>query len=188
VTAEALRRDLLAGRAEDLAAAARATGGAVTLAAVPFLAQVDLRLDPAEAAMSPFALPLEANTATEHGDRSVLWLGPDEWLVTDPDGLGPEIVAELQTRLAGVHHSVVDVSANRVALEVGGPRAWEALSSGCPLDLDPRSWTDGRCAQTLLARVPVILHARDRATRVLVRPSFAGYLVDWLLDAALTAL
>jgi sarcosine oxidase subunit gamma len=40
------------------------------------------------------------------------------------------------------------------------------------------------CAQTLLARVPVILQERDLATRVFVRPSFAGYLVDWLLDAA----
>jgi sarcosine oxidase subunit gamma len=71
-----------------------------------------------------------------------------------------------------------------VVLEVGGPRSWELLSTGCSLDLDPRVRVAGMCAQTLLARVPVILHERDAATRVFVRPSLANYLADWLLDAA----
>ena len=181
MTAEAPMRSVLAGREADLAAG---EGRGVTLTEVPFLAQVDLRVDPAEAPLSPFPLPLEANTAWEGGGHVALWLGPDEWLVTGPGGTAPELVAELQTRFAGTHHSVVDVSSNQVVLEVGGPRAWELLSSGCSLDLDPRVWVAGACAQTLLARVPVILHERDAGTRVFVRPSFAGYLVDWLLAAS----
>ena len=37
------------------------------------------------------------------------------------------------------------------------------------------------CAQTLLGHAQVILHQRDeRTTRVFVRPSFAGYLIDRL--------
>ena len=52
-------------------------------------------------------------------------------------------------------------SANRVPIELGGARRFELLSKGCSLDLDPRSWGTGRCAQTLLARVPVILHERE---------------------------
>jgi sarcosine oxidase gamma subunit len=36
------------------------------------------------------------------------------------------------------------------------------------------------CAQTLLARIPVLLQERGDATRVFVRSSFAGYLVTWL--------
>jgi sarcosine oxidase, subunit gamma len=177
-------RSVLSGREADLAGVATATGGSVTVSEVPFLAQADLRVDPVEASLSPFPLPLEAGTARDEGDHAALWLGPDEWLITGPAGTGLELVAELQTRFAGTHHSVVDVSANRVTLEVGGPRVWELLSTGCSLDLDPRVWVPGACAQTLLARVPVILHERDTATRVFVRPSFANYLVDWLLDAA----
>jgi sarcosine oxidase gamma subunit len=39
------------------------------------------------------------------------------------------------------------------------------------------------CAQTLFAKAQVILHERADTTGVLVRPSFADYLVDRLLAA-----
>ena len=42
------------------------------------------------------------------------------------------------------------------------------------------------CAQTLLARAPVLLQERDAATRVLVRASFASYVGDLLLAAGAT--
>ena len=100
-------------------------------------------------------------------------------------GDGGAIVSELDAALADVHHSAVDVGANRVALEISGPRSKEVLSKGCSLDLEPRGgWSAGRCAQTLLARVPVILQERTETSGILVRPSFAEYLVDWLIDAA----
>ncbi|MEU5540696.1 sarcosine oxidase subunit gamma family protein, partial [Streptomyces sp. NPDC020362] len=80
-----------------------------------------------------------------------------------------------------------DVSAQRTTILVAGPRARDLLSHGCPLDLHPRAFGPGRCAQTTLARTQVVLVARDEARAgfwVLVRSSFAGYLTDWLLDAA----
>ena len=178
-------RSPLTDRLDDLPAVSAATGGEIALEHVPFLAQVDLRLDPGAAGDSPYPLPLDPNTAWEEGPRAALWLGPDEWLVLGPPGAGTEIVAELEAAIGSIPHSVVDVSANRVALELSGPGVQELLSAGCSLDLDPRGgWLAGRCAQTLLARMPVILHERPESTRVLVRPSFAGYLVDWLIQAA----
>lgn len=186
--ADALARSPLASRLEDLAGVAAVSGGAVLLEHVPLLAQVDLRLDPRDAGRAPYPLPVEPNTAWEEGSRAALWLGPDQWLVLGPPGAGPDIVAQLLGALEGTHRSIVDVSANRVALELSGPRAKELLSKGCSLDLDPRGgWTPGRCAQTLLARVPVILHERTETTGMLVRPSFADYLVDWLIDAVARA-
>jgi sarcosine oxidase subunit gamma len=160
----------------------------VVLRSLPFLAQVDLRID-AEASggatPAPWTLPLEANTASEEGARAALWLGPDEWLLVGEPTTGAAIVADLGAALGTRPHSAVDVSANRVVLELTGTGTKEVLSKGCSLDLDRRGgWTPGRCAQTLLARVPVILHERADASRVLVRPSFADYLVDWLIDAA----
>lgn len=182
MTAEA--RSPLAGRREDLAGIAATTDGAVVVEHLPFLAQVDVRLHPEAAARAPLRLPTRPNTAWEEGQRAALWLGPDEWLVLGPPGAGPEIVAELHRALEGLHRSVVDVGANRVALELRGARAKDVMAKGCGLDLDRRAWTAGSCAQTLLARVPVILYEREETTRVLIRPSFSGYLVDWLLDAA----
>jgi sarcosine oxidase subunit gamma len=161
-----------------------ATGGRLSMATLPGLAQVDLRLDPLLADRAPYPLPDEPNTAWEDGPRAALWLGPDQWLVLGPPGKGPEIVEELARSLDGLHRSVVDVTAARLAIEVGGPGRFELLAAGCPLDLHPRTWGTGRCAQTLLARVPVILHERRETTGILVRSSFADHLVAVLIDTA----
>ncbi|MEO8475881.1 MAG: sarcosine oxidase subunit gamma family protein [Actinomycetota bacterium] len=183
VTADAFAHDPLAARLDDLAAIAERTGGEVTATHEPFLAQVSLRLDPALADRVPFPLPLEPNACWEEGERAALWLGPDEWLVLGPPSNGAEIAAELDSALDGLHYSVVDVSANRVAIEIGGPGRFELLSKGCTIDLHSLAWAAGMCAQTLLAKTQVLLHERADTTRLLVRPSFADYLVDWLLAA-----
>jgi sarcosine oxidase subunit gamma len=46
----------------------------------------------------------------------------------------------------------VDVSASRAVIELAGAQARAVLAKGCGLDLHPRSFTAGRCAQTVLAR------------------------------------
>jgi sarcosine oxidase subunit gamma len=177
-------RDPLAIRLDDLRSVSARTGGDVTVAHLPFLAQVSLRLDPALADRAPLPLPVEPNTAWEDGPRAALWLGPDEWLVLGPPHTGSEIAQELEAALDGAPRSIVDLSANRVAIELGGPGRFDLLSKGCPIDLHPLAWTAGMCAQTLLAKTQVILHERVDTTGLLVRTSFAAYLVDWLLAAS----
>jgi sarcosine oxidase, subunit gamma len=169
-------RSPLHGRSAGLAAAGAAE--------VAFLAQLTLRADPALAARLPLPLPLDPNTWTAGGGREALWLGPDEWLVVGPPGSAPAVAAELHRALDGEHHAVVDTSANRTAVELAGAGRFELLAQGCGLDLHRRAWRPGRCAQTLLFRVPVLLQERDRATRVFVRASFAAHLADWLTALA----
>jgi sarcosine oxidase subunit gamma len=102
-----------------------------------------------------------------------LWLGPDEWLV-----LGGR-----ESDFADAN-AAVDVSANRVCLELAGSGAAGVLARGCALDLHPSVFPPGRCAQTLVARAQVILWRVDAETfRLLVRPSFADHLRAWLRDA-----
>ena len=182
------RRSPLAHLAEVLAGA---SGEAVAIAERPFLAQVGVRLHPgdggpsaAEAALG-FPLPATPNTVAAADGRSALWLGPDEWLVLAAPGEEPALEVELREALAGGLGSVVDLSANRTAIELRGPRARDVLATGCALDLHPRAFAPGRCAQTLLARAQVILEQLDDAPayRLLVRGSFADYLATWLLDA-----
>jgi sarcosine oxidase, subunit gamma len=169
-------RSPLAGRARELAA--------VGAAEVAFLAQVDLRADPALASRLPFPLPLRPNTWTGGGGREALWLGPDQWLVVGAPGSAPAITAELGRGLGGQHHAAVDTSANRTVVELTGDARFDLLTQGCSLDLHPRAWRPGRCAQTLLARVPVLLQEREQATRVFVRASFAAHLAGWLTAVA----
>ncbi|MGW5434801.1 sarcosine oxidase subunit gamma [Streptomyces sp. NPDC004059] len=189
----ARQRSPLGDAAHRLAAATRSSRGAIRLAELPFLAQVNVRLD----AKSPAAeavglalglqLPLEPNTAVHAGDVTAVWLGPDEWLVVGLRGTERDLESRIRSAAGDEPVSVTDVSAQRTALLVGGPRARDLLAHGCSLDLHPRAFGPGRCAQTTLARTQVVLVARDEPRAgfwVLVRSSFAGYLADWLLDAA----
>ncbi|WP_033823507.1 sarcosine oxidase subunit gamma [Kitasatospora sp. MBT63] len=193
MTADTLRRSPLGHLADVLAA--HSTGGerGVRLREVPFLAQLDLQLHPHGPAAQRIAtalgtpLPTAPNTVTAGGpdDLQVLWLGPQEWLVLGPDGSAPTTAGLLRAALADEPGSVVDVGANRTTLELAGPAARHVLEKGCALDLHPRVFGPGRCAQTLLGKVNVILHQVDAepAYRLLVRGSFTQYLTDWLLDA-----
>lgn len=180
----------VAGR---LAAATRTSGGAVRLAELPFLAQLNVRLDAKGTAAEAVGLaldlqlPLQPNTVVRAGELTVLWLGPDEWLLVGPPGSERELESRIRTAAGDEPVSVTDVSAQRTTLLVAGPRAHDLLAHGCALDLHPRSFGSGRCAQTTLGRTQVIVVARADSRAgfwVLVRSSFAGYLTDWLLDAA----
>ncbi|MFK0157075.1 sarcosine oxidase subunit gamma [Streptomyces sp. NPDC090493] len=191
----ASRRSPLADAAPRLAAVTRSSKGALRLAELPFLAQVNIRLDaksPAAGAVGlvlGLQLPLEPDTVVHAGEVTAVWLGPDEWLVVGRPGTERDLEGRIRTAAGDAPGavSVTDVSAQRTTLLVGGPRARDLLAHGCALDLHPRAFGPGRCAQTTLARTQVVLVARDEARAgfwVLVRSSFAGYLADWLLDAA----
>ena len=184
MTAEETARSPLAHRAAALAAIAAATKGAVTLAEVAFLTQVDVRVEPPAPGGIGATEPLAPNLSERDGDRETLWLGPDERLVVAPPETTDRLLAEIEHSLAEVHHRAVDVSANRAVLDLGGTRLLDLLSKGCSLDLHPSVWANGSCAQTLLAKVQVILQRREAQVRIFVRPSFADYVVDWLLNAA----
>ena len=133
------------------------------------------------------APPTEPNTVAGPADLGegprVLWLGPEEWLVVDADG---EALASLRAALDGRHAAVVDVSDSRAVIALSGPRTRDVLAKGCSLDLHPRGFAPGRCAQTLLAKAHVILHQTDEAPsfEIYVHRSFADYLWSWLEDAA----
>jgi sarcosine oxidase subunit gamma len=166
-------RSPLAGRSADL--------DRLDARELAFLSQLDVRIEPASAATLGF--PTDPNTART-GARDVLWLGPDEWLIVGVPGAARAIRDELEESLAGVHRSVVVVSANRAVIELTGPSRHDLLSSACPIDLHPRSWGDGRCAQSVFGAAQVLLHEREGVTRLFVRPSFADYVVDLLLAVA----
>jgi sarcosine oxidase subunit gamma len=172
-------------------AAFAAVPDGLTMTAEPDIATADLRVptDAVRAATDVLgvALPLDPNTWTARPGGQVIWLGPDEWLVTDA-AERPEAL-ETALRDAVVPHggAAVDVSAQRTAVRLRGRHARALLATGCSLDLHPSVFGVGRCAQTTLGQVGIVLLALDaRAAdyRILVRPSFAAALADWLLDAA----
>lgn len=132
------------------------------------------------------APPADANTVATAGRNEILWLGPDEWLVATPEGKQGKMEAVLNTALKGQHVSIVDTSDTRTMIRIHGAHARDVLMKGCPLDLHPRAFGPGQCAQTLVAKADVLIHQRDDepAYDIYVLCSFSRYLWDWLVDAA----
>lgn len=179
----------LGNRAAELAAAPPS----VRLRELAFRAQLNLRVDlrgPAAAAVGEALgapLPTRPNSAVRSGELTALWLGPDEWLVLAPVGRSQHLGNSLRLALGTEEGAVVDLSAHRTTVELSGPRAREVLAKGCSLDLHPTVFGPADCAQTLLARAPVLLLGRGGdppSYWLLVAASFAAYVVDWCLDAA----
>jgi sarcosine oxidase subunit gamma len=124
--------------------------------------------------------PTEPNTVAASDTLSILWLGPDEWLVIAQD----LALEKLRAALTGIHSAAVDVSSSRKALVVSGARAEEVLAKAATLDFSLAAFRVGSCAQTNIARTQGIIERRGAEEFVLyVRSSFAPYLSAWLDDA-----
>jgi sarcosine oxidase subunit gamma len=132
------------------------------------------------------APPIAANTFSELEGDTVYWLGPDEWLIVSAGKPAATLEAELRTALAGSRFAVTDVSGGQTVLVLRGARIRELLAKGCPLDLHVRAFAVGQCAQTHLAKAPILIRLQDSgpAFEIVVRRSFADYLWLWLEDAA----
>jgi sarcosine oxidase subunit gamma len=184
-----LRRSPLAGIALDMEVGTVTGKRQARVSEQPFTTMVSLRADPMSPAAEAIervlgaALPRTAGDVGTHGQHSVLWQGPDEWLVVSQTS-ADALVAALRARLADAHAAVVDVSANRTVIELEGAAARAVLQKGCPLDLHPRVFGPGRAVTTTLARVPLVLwQVGPDSYLLLPRTSFADYVARWLLDA-----
>ena len=157
----------------------------------PFVTMFDLWADP----QGPTAawtsdilglqLPTTPGTSVSNGTYTLIWLGPEEWLITSDKR--PPALLEAALRPVVVEHggALVDVSAQRTTIHLDGPSARDVLAKGCSMDLHPNVFADGTAVQTTLALTDVILVADSGGTgfRILVRAAFAPYLADWLIDA-----
>ena len=181
---------------EFLSAAVRSQASeepGVRLSERAFLGHINLRGDAsdegflrgAETALG-VSVPLEANTTVQGPQVTALWLRPNEWLLLTPPDQQQQTAAALGSDLSNVLAAVTDVSGGQTIINIHGPQAREVLRKGCTLDLHPRAFGAGRCAQTNLAKATAIIRQLDDSPSfdIVVRRSFADYLVRWLVDAA----
>lgn len=130
------------------------------------------------------ALPTQPMRAAQAGGRAALWLGPDEWLLLAPENERGEVLAAISGALGTGAASLVDISHRQVGFDVTGPGAAEALSVGCPLDLDGAVFSVGMCTRTVLAKAEIVLWRHAPGTfRLDVARSFAPYVAAFLTEA-----
>jgi sarcosine oxidase subunit gamma len=167
-------------------------GHSCSLSEVSFMAMVNLRGNSADAgftqavtAATGLRLPVQANTCSMNGQRQLLWLGPDEWLLKTSHGQGDAVIDSLRSALRGLHAAVVAVGDGYTTLTVEGDGAAALLSRGCPLDLHPRAFAAGAVAQSHVAKTNVTVLCLEAGQRyeLTVRRSYADYLFRWLCQA-----
>ena len=175
-------------------AAAPAEAG-VTLRERPFLGYLNLRGNPddgvfleAVEGVLGVGLPTDPNTVQEGDAVRAFWLGPDEWLLVTAAGEETGVRDRLEESLSGRSFAVCDVTGYYTAVELTGEHARDVLEKGCTLDLHPRAFGAGQCAQTLLSHAGILLRplgeAADAGFELIVRRSFADYAFVWIEDAA----
>lgn len=105
------------------------------------------------------ALPT-APRRVEAGRLAFIWMGPERWMVTGPEG--EDLEQALRAQL-GPFAAITDQSDSRTVLRIQGPRTRDALAKLLPIDLHPRAFQPGDAALTVAAHVNVHLWQLDEA-------------------------
>jgi sarcosine oxidase, subunit gamma len=133
-------------------------------------------------------LPSAPNTVTIGATHDALWLAPDEWLLQSRGAREPTLARTLTPAFDGTFATAVDLSSAYVVFALHGAAARRVLNAGCPLDLHPRVFTEGRCAQSHFYKADVIVRALSPDTlHAVFRRSFIDYVCDMLVRAARNA-
>ncbi len=130
--------------------------------------------------------PPAANKFTTAGERHIVWLGPDEFMVICEAGKDEELASAIHASFGNRHAAVTNITDALAAFHLKGVAVRQVLAKGCALDLHKNSFASGDAAQTLLAHAAVTIMALTNDEFIVIcRTSFASYLHDWILDAAL---
>ena len=117
---------------------------------------------------------------TRFGEERVViaWAGPEEWFVVGQEEGTSGLRVALRQALPEAKGAVVDVSSGFTLFSLEGRRARDLIAAGCPIDVHPRVFGAGRCAQTLYAGAGVCLLQRNETPRfeMMVRRSYAAWL------------
>ncbi len=129
-------------------------------------------------------LPLQPLTSAEHGDYSIRWMSPDEWLIIVPGLQAFEVESRFRDEMAG-HYSLVNSSGGSTILELSGANVVDLLKKCTPVDLHPAEFPVGKVVSTVFAKSGAIIRRTgEQRFELVIRRSFADYIWLWLQDAS----
>ena len=116
----------------------------------------------------------------------IAWAGPEEWLVIGQEEGTSGLRVALRQAIPEADGAVVDVSSGVTLFSLEGRHARDLIAAGCSVDVHPRAFGPGRCAQTLFVGTGVSLLQRDETPRfeMMVRRSYARWLWRWMEASA----
>lgn len=131
------------------------------------------------------AWDLAPNT-TRGADPIVFWMSPVERLIVSQSQPAAALLGSLAAERQPHRAVATDVSQALVSLRIAGDGAVEALAADVSVDLEGSDMAPGRCARTLFARLPALLH-RPEAEQIFdlyVDRPVAVFVRDWLVRCA----
>ena len=152
---------------------------------------ISIRADLADEGFREAATPVlgvgvpQVRKAEFAGERTLVWMSPDELLLLLPHNQVAEMLAALDAALEGRHRLVADVSDARAVFTLEGSRAREVLARGAPVDLSAEAFGTGDVRRTRLGQVAVAfwMPAPDQFDLICFR-SVSEYVGTWLENAA----
>lgn len=133
------------------------------------------------------ALPQSANTVVESDGLTAFWMSPDQWLLLTSDDGHTNKLAVLSGALQEIFASINDVSSGQTIINLKGEKAIEVLNKGTTLDVHPSVFKPGQCAQTVFAKMNVLVYPLCVEPHfeydLIIRRSFADFLARWLINA-----
>lgn len=130
-------------------------------------------------------LPKEPRSSATWGDAKILWLSPDQWLITCPRSKAHDLTDALVKELGDIHSLAVNVSDMRAIIRLEGELAREVVMKGSTLDLTDGDYTPGTVRRMRFAEIAALLHiVEEKTIDIYVFRSYAHYAWDFLVKAA----
>ncbi len=161
----------------------------VAIAEAPLRGMISLKTDLAHpdvhtAMMNAVGLKAPSQRkALFDGERSVLWMAPDELLIMTPLAEVASRIALIDQTLAANPRLIVDVSDARAIFRLTGAGAREVLAKGAPIDLHPESFRIGDLRRTRFSTVAAAIYqvaAAPETFEMICFRSYAPAMWRWL--------
>ncbi len=164
----------------------------VDIQELPFINKINVRIDINDnqniikcGKLINAILPIQPNTYVKNDNVKAIWLGPNEWLITNNQNL----YKNLKNEIGDIQASVTDVSENRTVIRISGDQIFKLLSKFLVLDLEKNLPDESSCAQTLFVKVPVLLVRNNNEKQIpeidiFTNRSHANYIYNLIVDGS----
>ncbi len=164
----------------------------VVIQELPFINKINVRIDINDnqniikcGKLINAILPIQPNTYVKNDNVKAIWLGPNEWLITNNQNL----YSNLKSEIGDIQASVTDVSENRTVIRISGEQIFKLLSKFLVLDLEKNLPDESSCAQTLFVKVPVLLVRNNNEKQIpeidiFTNRSHANYIYNLIVDGS----
>lgn len=164
----------------------------VEIQELPFINKINVRIDTNDnkniikcGKLINAILPIQPNTYVKNDNVKAIWLGPNEWLITNNQNL----YKNLKNEIGDIQASVTDVSENRTVIRISGDQIFKLLSKFLVLDLEKNLPDESSCAQTLFVKVPVLLVRNNNEKQIpeidiFTNRSHANYIYNLIVDGS----